>query len=297
MKKILIILILPGAILISCNSDQGIKLKVLTLNIRYDNPSDAPNDWPSRKDFVLSFLADESADIFGLQEALWHQYHFMDSALTGYESIAAGRDDGKREGEMTPVFYSKDRFRAINSGTFWLSETPDVPGSKGWGAVLPRIVTWAEMEDNRSKRSFFFFNTHYSHMSDSARLMSSRIILEEVKKIAGDTPFVLTGDFNMLPESDAYVTLTENGRENALIMDSYPISNKEHAGLTYTFNGFSDEEGEGRIDYIFVSNGAKVISHETPELKREDLFLSDHWPVVGVVILPSSKTPRAGIQK
>jgi endonuclease/exonuclease/phosphatase family metal-dependent hydrolase len=297
MKKILILLILLGAILISCNSEQGIKLKVLTLNIRYDNPADTPNDWPSRKNFVLSFMGDEAADIFGLQEALWHQYHFLDSALTGYESIAAGRDDGKREGEMTPVFYRKDRFRALNSGTFWLSETPDVPGSKGWGAVLPRIVTWAELKDNHSKRSFFFFNTHYSHMSDSARLMSSGIILEEVKKIAGDSPFILTGDFNMLPESDAYATLTENGREDALIVDSYLISETVPSELAYTFNGFRDEEGEGRIDYIFVSNGAEVISHETPELKRGELFLSDHWPVVAVVILSSYNNLKAGKQK
>lgn len=297
MKKLLPFLILLIAILISCHQEEGIKLKVLTLNIRYDNPADKPNDWPSRKDFVLSFLGDEAADIFGLQEALWHQYHFLDSALTGYESIAAGRDDGKRKGEMTPVFYSKERFRAVNSGTFWLSETPDIPGSKGWGAVLPRIVTWVELEDNHSKRSFFYFNTHYSHMSDSARLMSSGIILEEVKKITGESPFVLTGDFNMLPESDAYATLTENGRKDALIMDSYLISETIPSGLTYTFNGFRDEEGEGRIDYIFVSNGAEVVSHETPELKWGELFLSDHWPVVGVVILSSYNTQKTGKQK
>ncbi|MBN1388399.1 MAG: endonuclease/exonuclease/phosphatase family protein [Bacteroidales bacterium] len=284
MKRILPYLLILFTIFISCNSDQGIKLKVLTLNIRYDNPADAPNDWPSRKNFVLSFIEDEAPDIFGLQEALWHQYHFLDSALTGYESIGAGRDDGERQGEMTPVFYSEERFRAVNSGTFWLSETPGVSGSRGWGAVLPRIVTWVELQDISSDGRFFFFNTHYSHMSDSARLMSSWIILEEVKKTAGDSPFVLTGDFNMLPGSQAYTTLTEEGREGALITDSYLISETEPAGLAYTFNGFRDEEGEGRIDYIFVSSDARVLSHEIKGPRQGELFLSDHWPVGAVLI-------------
>ena len=285
MKRVITYSLLLLTLLLSCSYGEGIKLKVLTLNIRYDNPADAPNDWTSRKDFVLSFIEGEKPDIFGLQEALWHQYYFLDSALTGYKSISAGRDDGRRKGEMTPVFYSKDRFRAINTGTFWLSETPDVPGSKGWGAVLPRIVTWVELYDNSSEGSFFFFNTHYSHMSDSARLMSSKIILEEVKKIAGESPFVLTGDLNMLPGSKAYTTLTEGGQEGATIIDSYLISEIEPEGLAYTFNGFRTKEGAGRIDYIFVSNDARVLNHETKGPRRGGLFLSDHWPVVAVVIL------------
>ncbi|MEA1887943.1 MAG: endonuclease/exonuclease/phosphatase family protein [Bacteroidota bacterium] len=297
MKKILTFLILLGAILISCNSDQGIKLEVLSLNIRYDNPADASNDWPSRKDFVLSFLKDESPDIFGFQEVLWHQYNFLDSALDSYESIGVGRDDGKSKGEMTPVFYRGDRFRAIDSGTFWLSETPDVPGSKGWGAVLPRIVTWARLEESHSKSSFYFFNTHYSHMSDSARLMSSHIILEEVKKIAGDSPFVITGDFNMLPGSKAYATLTGGGHEGVLIIDAYLISETEIAGLDYTYNGFSDDKGEGRIDYIFVDSRAEVLNYQIPEVKQGELFLSDHSPVKATVILTSCNTQKVGKKK
>lgn len=297
MKRVITYSLLLLTLLLSCSYGEGIKLKVLTLNIRYDNPADAPNDWPSRKDFVLSFIEGEEPDIFGLQEALWSQYHFLDSALTGYKSIGAGRDDGRFKGEMTPVFYCKDRFRAINTGTFWLSETPDVPGSKGWGAVLPRIVSWVELEEIASDKSFFFFNTHYSHMSDSARIMSSKIILQEVKKIAGNNPFVLTGDFNMLPGSQAYVTLTEDEREEAFIIDTYLISETEPSGLAYTFNGFRNREGEGRIDHIFVSSDARVLSHETEGPRQGELFISDHWPVVAMVILPSYNTRKAGKQK
>jgi len=192
------------------------------------------------------------------------------------------------------VFYSSSRFSAVSSGTFWLSETPDIPGSRGWGAVLPRIVTWVELQENSSEESFFFFNTHYSHMSDSARLMSSKIILEEVKKIAGDLPLVITGDFNMLPASDAYATLMEGGHGDDLIVDSYTISETEPAGLAYTFNGFRDNEGEGRIDYIFVRKGATVLSHETKGPKQGELFLSDHWPVKATVILPPAPCSSLG---
>jgi len=285
MKRAVTLSLLLFIILLACSRDKGIRIKVLTLNIRYDNPGDAPNDWPSRKDFVLSFLEDESPDIFGLQEALWHQYHFIDSAMLDYESIGVGREDGKQRGEMTPVFYREDRFLALGSGTFWLSETPAVPGSKGWGAVLPRIVTWVELQEKSSGENLFFFNTHYSHMSDSARLMSSRIILEEVIKIAGDSPFILTGDFNMLPDSRAYATLTEDGYEGALVVDSYLISEKQPDGLSYTFNGFSDKEGEGRIDYIFVCNRIRVLTQGTQTPRQGKLYISDHWPVSATVVI------------
>lgn len=279
MRRILT-LFLISLILNSCGGDRNNELKVVSLNIRYDNPSDAPNDWTARKDFVASFLEEESPGIFGLQEVLWHQYIYIDSALSDWESVGSGRDDGKRAGEMTPVFYKKDIFVKLGNGTFWLSETPDMPGSKGWGAVLPRIVTWVQLEEKLTGREFYFFNTHYSHMSDSARLMSSKIILEKIEEIAGAGPFILTGDFNMHPDSEAYAVLTENSDEDALIIDSYSVSETQPCGPDYTYNGFSDKKGSGRIDYIFVSKDIKVSEHKTPEPKQDELFLSDHWPVV-----------------
>ena len=280
MKKILPFLILLTAIISSCNSQKDLELDVLSLNIRYDNPADAPNDWPARSDFVRTFITEHSPDIFGLQEALSHQYNYLDTTLDEYRSIGVGRDDGDEKGEMNPVFFRKDRFCTLSYGTFWLSETPGIIGSKGWGAALPRIVTWVELEDRKSSGRFFFFNTHFSHMSDSARLMSSAKIIEQVKDIAGDSPFIITGDFNMLPDSKAYARLTEEGASDPLIIDSYTISNNDPEGLDYTFNGFRDEKGKGRIDYIFVSSGVEVESHKTEGPKQGDLFISDHWPVM-----------------
>ncbi len=294
MKNLLITLAVLGVVVVGCTSENDLQLEVISLNIRYDNPRDGNNDWPGRKDMVVSFLHEQQPDIFGLQEALWHQYRYIDSLMTGYSSVGVGRDDGEMKGEMGPLFYNNTRFRLIESETFWLSGTPDLPGSRGWGAVLPRIVTWVKLGDKDSGKEFYFFNTHYSHMSDSARLMSSVILLDRVREITGDTFFVITGDFNMLPESKAYQILTEEGATDALIRDTYILSETEPSGMVCTFNRFSDSPMEGRIDYIFVREGASVKNHTTLKYKKDSLFISDHWPV-RVTITDTSKIKRSAL--
>ena len=120
-------------------------VKVMTLNVRYDNPGDSINAWPERIPFFSRLISEEKPDILGMQEVLWSQYAVMDSVLGEYTSVGVGRDDGARGGEMNPVFFRKDRFDLVRTITFWLSETPELAGSKGWGASLPRIVTWLEL--------------------------------------------------------------------------------------------------------------------------------------------------------
>lgn len=277
MKSRVAFIIILAAFAVSC-SNRPESLKVITLNIRYDNPADGINAWPNRKFIVTGFLRDEKPDLFGLQEALWHQYAFIDSSLSDYASVAAGRDDGLQAGEMAPLFYRKDVFDILDSGTFWLSETPQIAGSRGWGAVLPRIVTWASLSDRESGRKLFFFNTHFSHMSDSARVMSSRILRAQVENIAGDEEFIITGDFNMLPNSRAYRELA-----GTPVMDSYIESLTPPAGPLVTFNGFGNNPGEGRIDYIFVSPGTGVQSLHIKQVRDDSVFISDHWPVSAMI--------------
>jgi len=266
-----------------CQKREADIIKVITFNIRYDNPRDSINAWPNRKEIIISFLKEEKPDLFGLQEALWHQYAAIDSALTGYISVGVGRDDGQKKGEMNPLFVNAGRFEVVRGSTFWLSETPDVPGSKGWGASLPRIVTWVELKEKGNGQKLFYFNTHFAHDSDSARVMSAGILLKEVGKIAGDSRFVITGDFNMSPDSRAYAILTEAGKNNPLILDSYKISETPPAGPVPTFNGWSDTPRGNRIDYVFVKNGMKVKSISTVVRKKGPVFISDHWPVVAEV--------------
>jgi len=285
MLRTSVILFLAIGFLVSCSKDERNTLKVITFNIRYDNPRDSINAWPNRKEFLISFLKEEKPDLFGLQEALWHQYAAIDSAMDEYLSVGVGRDDGDKKGEMNPVFINGKRFEIVRSNTFWLSLTPEVPGSKGWGASLPRIVTWVELKGKKDGRTLYYFNTHFAHDSDSARVMSAGILLNEVRKIAGDNQFVITGDFNMTPDSRAYSILTGAGSENPLIIDSYIITETPPAGPVGTFNGWSDTPRENRIDYIFVRNGMKVKSISTIVKKKGPVFISDHWPVVGEIYL------------
>ncbi|MBA4323041.1 MAG: endonuclease, partial [Odoribacter sp.] len=259
------------------------ELTVLTFNIRFDNPRDSINAWPNRAGLVCDLLRAEKPDLFGLQEALWYQYEEIDSALTGYSSVAAGRDDGKKTGEMNPLFYNIHKFDIIRSNTFWLSETPEKPGSRSWGASLPRIVTWVELKDKKTHKPLFYFNTHFAHDSDSARIMSAGILLKEATRIAGKYRIVITGDFNMTPDSKAYSILTESSSSSSLLRDSYYISEAKPEGPVYTFNGWSDEPGKNRIDYIFVRKGIKTLNYRTIVKKAGPVFVSDHWPVKAVI--------------
>lgn len=285
MKNLLICLIVIFLnIFYGCSHNRGENdIKVMTLNVRYDNPQDSIFAWPNRASQICNFINTEKPDILGMQEVLWHQYQVLDSVLVDYSSVGVGRDDGAREGEMNPVFFRKEKYDLVRNITFWLSDSTDVAGSKGWGASLPRIVTWMELVDKNSHKHFFFFNTHFAHDSDSARLMSSKILLNEVNKIAEGYPFIISGDFNMPPTSTGYSILTGPDESVPLLKDSYVISEKRPSGPLYTFNGFSDKTKSARIDYIFVRNGMKVLDYRTVVKKEHGIYISDHWPVEAVV--------------
>ncbi|MBE0677370.1 MAG: endonuclease/exonuclease/phosphatase family protein [Bacteroidales bacterium] len=279
MCRTLIVTAFISFLFFSCSPQDDHAIDVMTFNIRFDNPRDSANAWPNRAAMVAGFVNDQVPDLLGMQEVLWHQYEYLDSALAGYGSVAAGRDDGFRGGEASPVFYRLGRFEPLASGTFWLSATPDVPGSVGWGAALTRIATWVRLYDKTLKDTLLYMNTHFDHISDSARVMSSGVLLGKLRELAGDNDFVVTGDFNARPESLAIARMTEGG----FAVDSYSISETPPAGKSFTFNGWSDEPGEGRIDYIFVRNGMKVSSHATHRVIEDGVFISDHWPVTARV--------------
>lgn len=287
MKKVTLCIAVILIVIFSGCSDSARKnaIKVMTLNVRYNNPYDSANAWPNRASIVCNFINDEKPDIKGMQEVLISQYELLDSVLTGYASVGVGRSDGAKGGEMNPVFFRKERFDMARTKTFWLSQTPEIAGSMSWGAGLPRIVTWMELVDKNTHEHLFFFNTHFAHDSDSARIMSSRLLLTCIDSIASGFPFIITGDFNQTPVSKGYAVLTGPAESVPLFVDSYVVSDKNPAGPGYTFNGFSEKQGEGRIDYIFVKNGMKVLDHSTSVIKEKGVYISDHWPVEALIAL------------
>jgi endonuclease/exonuclease/phosphatase family metal-dependent hydrolase len=288
MKRLVLFSCVLIILIFSCKRKPGEnELKVISLNIRYDNPDDSLNAWPNRIPLILEFFKDENPGIIGMQEVLIHQYEFLDSVWTDYSSVGVGRDDGAKSGELNPIFFRKDKFDLIRSKTFWLSETPEVPGSMAWGAGLPRIVTWVELSDKTTSGHFYFFNTHFAHDSDSARIRSSELLLGKVDSLAAGFPFIITGDFNMLFSSKGYSILTDPYESVPLLADAYAITEKRPVGPAYTFNGFSEKPSAGRIDFIFVRNGMKVLEHRVFIKKEHGIYISDHWPVMAVVELKS----------
>lgn len=259
-------------------------LNIMTFNIRYNTANDGENQWSKRKENLASMLPFYDVDICGMQEALVGQIRDVVSAQPQYAYLGVGRDDGKEAGEFSPILYHKERFEVLSSATFWLSTTPDVP-SKGWDANLNRIVTWAKFKDKKSKKVFYFFNTHYDHIGKVARRESSNLLLRKIKEIAGTSPTIVTGDFNATPDDEPITVLVEANNPDKLL-DTEKLTLAPHFGPYSTFNGFGPTEQEGRhIDYIFVKNPGKfkVLKHGTLTNTWGGRFASDHHAVLAVI--------------
>lgn len=255
-------------------------MRVMTFNIRYNNPDDGEHAWPNRRDSVAALIRFHRADLLGVQEALRGQIDDLTQRLPNYDWFGVGRTDGQEEGEFSAIFYRSDRFELLDHNTFWLSPTPDEVGSQGWDAALPRIVTWGRFRDRNTDEEFYHFNTHFDHRGQTARRNSAELVVSRADSIAGGTPLVVTGDFNLTPDSEAYQTLVGS------LEDSYHSSATGHYGPESTFYGFelSGEPGP-RIDYIFTSSGVDVHRHGTLTDNWDGNYPSDHLPVVADVSL------------
>lgn len=269
-------------LLASCNS-KPVDLNVMSFNIRYDNPDDSLNNWQYRKDVAAKTIKNQNTDIVGTQEVLVNQLNDLKSRLPEYNAIGVGREDGIEKGEYSAILYKKDRFKEIKSGYFWLSETPEVAGSKGWDGACERIATWAILEDISSKKQLFFINTHLDHVGKIARQEGVTLLLSRANALANGLPIIMTGDFNATPESDVIKHVTDvNSPEHLIHSKDIAV---EKSGTDWTFHGFGRVPMERRefIDYVFVSKGIKVAKHSVLPEKLDDTFISDHSVVVAQI--------------
>lgn len=290
--------------LLICGSSYGqrIELKVGSYNIRYDNQGDRDRGdaWETRLPVISSIIGFLDYDVVGCQEVLDHQLQDMRDQLPEYREVGVGRDDGKTKGEYAPIFYKKDKFTLLDSGVFWLSETPDRP-SVGWDASLPRICTYVHLEDTASGKKLWYFNLHMDHVGEQARQESSQLVVDRIQEMLGEEEVaILTGDFNVDQHNPIYQILDGSG----IISDSYGIAEKRHA-WNGTFNAFDSQLfTESRIDHVFVSPQVQVKhyavlteSYRSPkarakEVKKGDFpkelsfkdyesrLPSDHFPIV-----------------
>jgi endonuclease/exonuclease/phosphatase family metal-dependent hydrolase len=260
-------------------------LTVMTFNLRLNTSSDSLNAWPYRKDKAAAQILFHKVELLGVQEALHDQMMDLQQRLPNFTYTGGGRDDGKTKGEYSAIFYDTTRLQLLAAGMFWLSQSPSVPGSKGWDAAITRIVTWAKFKDRKTKKLFYAFNTHFDHMGKVARRESAKLLLQKVKEIAGTNPSVITGDFNAVPTDEPIQVLMD--KTNPLVFtDSKEISQTPHYGPTGTFNGFqSKEEHDQPIDYIFLKGKWNVLSHASISQTWGGRFASDHFAVLAQMIL------------
>lgn len=264
----------------------AVGVTVMTFNIRFDNPGDLQNAWSNRKLLVSTTVRFHKIDIAGMQEVLNGQLKDLESLLPEYGWLGVGRDDGKEEGEYNPVFYLKSRLKVLVQSTFWLSGAPDTPGSRGWDAACNRIVTWVKFEDQLNKQTFFFFNTHFDHVGEVARLKSAQLLLKKIGEIAGNEPVILTGDFNCTADDAPYHDLVSGDGKTPGLVDTLRLSKTGHYGSTQSFNGFNIELDPGNtIDFIFVRNIMSVLRHGILAETWDGKFVSDHYPVVSEIVV------------
>ncbi|MES2560514.1 MAG: endonuclease/exonuclease/phosphatase family protein [Bacteroidota bacterium] len=273
MQKLLFMLLTTCSLSLAAQS-----LKVMTYNIRYHNHSDGVNGWNHRKEKVVELILKSNPDVLGVQEALHSQMKDLCKLLKDYAYVGVGREDGKEKGEYVAIFYKKSRLKVVKSGSFWLSETPETPGSMGWDAACTRMATWAEFEELNTKKQFLVASAHLDHVGTQARLQSMFKLKTWFSAYPSKKPSILCGDFNFEPTEEpyqAFFSQEENWK------DTRPAANKQG-----TYCGFEKGKMECKtIDYVFVSNEWKAENFDVPQDNNGTYYPSDHLPVVVTISL------------
>ncbi len=273
-------------------------LTVGTYNIRYNSKKDAAqgDGWAARRDILCNQIYWIGFDIFGAQEVTKPQLDDMIARLPDYDWIGVGRDDGKEKGEFSPIFYKRERFKLLDKGTFWISETPDSIGVKGWDAVLPRVCTYIRLQDRQSKVKFWYFCLHMDHIGVEARREGAKLIIEKVEQMCGKERAIVVGDFNVDQHNEAYRTMLSGG----VLYDCFEVAERRFANIG-TWNAWkTNDYNDRRIDHIFVTEGIDVKNYAIPTdsywseengdsatgdpaYKRR--CISDHYPVAARIEL------------
>lgn len=275
--------------LTGCVSVPSGAVRVGSYNIRFsDGDRGTPNDWDARKADLAAQVRRLGLDTLGLQEVCPDQAEYLRANLTEFGFVGEHRNADLKNGEASPVLYRKSRFEALKSGTFWLSETPEAPGSKSWDTACPRVCTWALLAE-RGGRRLLFANTHLDHWSAVARENGMKLILERLSGLSEGAPVVLTGDHNCRHGDAPAITA------RTVLCDARDVAESPDPGPRNTFHSFgkfADNPRDLRIDFIYASDGTRVLDFVTHGERRpgSDLYPSDHYPVSATLVLSSPAT-------
>jgi endonuclease/exonuclease/phosphatase family metal-dependent hydrolase len=263
-----------------------VDLKVMSFNVRTANAADGVNDWDgNRKNLAEQTIRNFGPDLVGIQEDLKRQRDFLADQFPGFEVVGRGAQGGN-DGEYVSVMYRKSRFEEVRRGNFWLSETPDVPGSESWGTAFPRMVTWLELRDKQNPGfNFVFMNTHWDHVSSSARVNSATLMRQKIRELASGLPVVVTGDFNADQGGDAYRRMRGLDDFDTVrnLADTYRTIHPGDADTIGTAHGFDGRAGDGRIDWILHDNDFTTVDANIDRTSYSGRYPSDHFPITAVI--------------
>lgn len=262
------------ALLLALLAVQTPDLTVSTFNIRYGTAPDGEDRWERRRELLLDVLRAQDADVVGVQEALRFQLSEIVAALPEYRFVGVGREDGDALGEYAAILYRHAHFEIADQGTFWLSPTPEVPGSVGFGNRITRICTWARVVERRGRRAFYVFNVHLDHESQESRERAAELVAQRIAARTHADPVILLGDFNAGEENPARRVLSEkHGLRDAFRMIHRAA---EDVGTYHAFRGTRSGE---MIDAILVSAEWDVAAARIDRTGRDGRYPSDHFPV------------------
>lgn len=278
-----LVLVAPA---LSYGEESASTVRVMSFNIRYGSANDGENHWNRRKEFLAETIRNFGPDLLGTQETELAQKEYLADQLPEYTAFGAGRVDGKNQGEMSAIFYRTKRFRKLDGGHFWLSETPAEPGSKSWDSSLPRMVTWVKLEDQEAagKPVIWYFNTHLDHRGKQARLESAKLIHKRVSELPEGARVIVTGDFNCGEGSEPYLALFASRDERGVLVDAFRRKFPERKPDEGTFNNFRPEQRSGaRIDWIAISPQWHVEDFVVNYVTKDGRVPSDHFPLEAVL--------------
>lgn len=271
--------------------------RIMTFNIRFGSADDGPDSWGARRGRVTRTIERHAADIIALQEPFAFQVVDLLEDFPRYAAIGTHRLDGRTSGEGCVTLYDRARFTVASSGVFWLSDTPDVPGSISWDNAWPRSCTWARLIELGSGRGVYVYNVHLDNRGGDSRLRGARQIRDHFERVTAgpraDDPVVVLGDFNAVPGSPPIRALIGEPSGRPRLADAYLLpASREEVG-TYTGFDLASDGGERRIDLILVSPRLNVLDALIDSSKVDGRYPSDHFPMWVDVMPPEAPAPVA----
>ena len=260
-------------------------LRIMSFNVRTSTAKDGANAWPNRREIFFEAIARFQPTLIGFQEVREDQHDEIVARMTAYAFSGVARDDGKRKGEWALIGFRKDRFATVAQGDFWLSEQPDVPGSKSWDAALTRICSWVRLRETATGRELVYANTHFDHVGVVARREASRVLSVRLAKIAAGVPALLTGDLNINEDNPAYAMLVRPDTPGAIRwIDSYREVHPKRAPDEASFHGFKGTTAGSRIDFIFHTSHFAATTSDIDRSASNGRYPSDHYAVTAVLV-------------